>query len=258
MINVHPTAIVHPKAELGENTSVGAFSIVGEHVRLGRNCEIQEHVVLRGHTRIGDDAKIFPFALIGAEPQHLKYQGEPTTVEIGNRVTLRESVTVHRGMPFDKGTTKIGDDCFIMAYVHVAHDCVVGKNVIIANTTQLAGHAEIEDFATVGGSSAVAQHCRVGRYCYVGGGSVLRKDMAPFTVGKGNDFEIQGINVVGLTRHNFSDESLATLKSLYKIFFMQNLTASQARDKILTTLGEKDEVKVFLDFLDSSKMGLIR
>ena len=255
---IHPTAIVHPRAVLGEGTRVGPFSIIDQYVVTGRNCEIQEHVVVRGRTTLGDEVKIFPFAVIGGEPQHTRYGGEPTTVEIGNRVTLRESVTVHRGTPFDKGRTLIGDDCFIMAYSHVAHDCEVGRSVIIANSSQLAGHVVVEDFATLGGQTGVAQHCRVGRYCYVGGGSIVRKDLAPFLLGKGNDFEVQGINVVGLTRKGFSPPTIRRLKSLYKIFFLQKLTVAQAIERAVVELGESDEVKLFIDFVKSSKMGIER
>lgn len=255
---VHPTAVVHPRAIIGEGTKIGAFSIVGEHVRLGARCEIQEHVVLRGHTAIGDDTRIFPFSVIGAEPQHLKYKGEPTTVQIGNRVILRESVTVNSGTEFGNKTTIIGDDSYLMAYCHVAHDCVVGKGVIFANGVNLGGHVVVEDYVTVGGMSAITQNCRAGRYAYIGGVSILRKDMAPFTIGKGNDFEISGINSIGLKRKGFSDETITSLKKIYKIFFLQNLTAEHAIDKILSEVGETDEVKTFVDFYKGSKMGLIR
>lgn len=255
---IHPTAIVHPKAKLGAGTKVGAFSIIGEHVQLGENCEVQEHVVMRGHTRVGDQVVIYPFSVIGAAPQHLKYANEPTTVEIGNRVTLRESVTVNCGTEFGHKTTRIGDDCFIMAYAHVAHDCVIGRGVIVANTVQIAGHVVVEDYATLGGQSAIAQHCRVGRYCYIGGGSIIRKDLCPFMLGKGNEFEVQGINAVGLSRAGFNSATLQRLKTLYKIFYLQGLTVTQATDKILTELGETDEVKVFLDFVKESKIGFAR
>lgn len=258
MSQIHPTAIVSPEAVLGEGTTVGPFSIIGDHVRLGARCQVQEHVILRGHTHIGDDVKIFPFSVIGGEPQHLKYKGEPTTVEIGNRVTLRESVTVHVGTEFGNKTTTIGDDSYLMAFTHVAHDCIVGRNVIIANDVQLAGHTEVQDFATIGGQSAVAQFCRVGRYTYIGGGSIIRKDLAPFLVGKGNEFVVQGINAVGLTRQGYSPDALSRLKAVYKAFFLQGLTVNQAIEKIVTAHGEAEEVKVFLDFVRSSKIGFHR
>lgn len=257
-MNIHPTAIVKTGASIGENTMIGAYSIIGSNVSLGKNCIVQEHVIIRGHTTIGEGTIIFPFAVVGGEPQHLGYKGEPTRVEIGSHTTLRESVTIHRGTPFGHGVTKVGDHSYIMAYSHVAHDCTVGKNVIIANGLQMAGHVTIEDFATIGGNCAIAQHCRIGRYCYVGGSSTLRKDLPPFLTGKGNVFDIQGINAVGLERLGFSSETIRRIKNMYKIFYLQKLNVSEATDKILTEIGEVDEVKVFLDFVKTSKVGLTR
>lgn len=255
---IHPTAIVHESARIGAGTRIGAYSIVGENVALGENCDIQEHVVLRGHTTIGHRTQIFPFSVIGGEPQHLKYKGEPTTVVIGDDVILRESVTVHRGTSFGLGKTEIGDKSFIMAYAHVAHDCIVGKSTIICNAVQLAGHVTVEDCATIGGASEVAQHCRVGRYCYVAGGSTLRKDLPPFLTGKGNEFQVQGINAVGLTRQGFQADTVKRLKSIYKIFYLQNLTVAQAIEKAGIDFGSAPEVKMFLEFIQSSKMGFVR
>lgn len=255
---IHPTAIVHPGAQLGEGTRVGPYSIIDEHVVTGRNCEIQEHVVVRGRVRLGDEVRIFPGAVIGAEPQHLRYKGEPTSVEIGNQVTLREAVTVHRGTEFGAKATRIGDRAYIMAYTHVAHDCLIGNSVILANCVQLAGHVEVGDFVTIGGLSAVAQFCRIGRYCYVGGGSIMRKDVPPFLLGKGTDFEVQGINSVGLTRNGFSETTVRRLKSLYRIFFIQKLTVAQAIEKIITELGESDEVRFFIQFIQTSQAGFVR
>lgn len=257
-VTIHPTALVHESARLGKGTRVGAFSIVGENLVLGENCDIQEHVVLRGHTTLGNRCTIFPFSVIGGEPQHLKYQGEPTTVVIGDDVILRESVTVHRGTTFGLGRTEIGSNSFIMAYAHVAHDCIVGKNAIICNSVQLAGHVTIEDCVTIGGASEVAQHCRVGRYCYVAGGSTLRKDLPPFLTGKGNEFQVQGINAVGMTRQGFQAETVQRLKALYKIFYMQNLTVAQAMEKVLIEIGDTPEIKIFIDFIQGSKMGFVR
>jgi len=258
MTRIHPTAIVHPQAVIGEGTTVGPFSIINEGARIGKNCDIQENVIVRGHTEIGDECKIFPFSVVGAEPQHLGYKGEPTRVEIGTGVTLRESVTIHRGTVGGGGVTKVGDGCYIMAYSHVAHDCIVGKNVIIANTVQLAGHVVIKDNAVLGGQSAVVQHCRVGEFCYIGGGSIIRKDLPPFTVGKGNPFEVQGINAVGLSRKGYSDETLGQLRTLYKIFFLQKLNVNEAVEKIIAKVGETPEVKLFMQFLKDSKMGFVR
>jgi UDP-N-acetylglucosamine acyltransferase len=255
---IHPTAIIHPNAKIGAGTTVGPYTIIDENVTVGEKCEIQGHVVLTGITKIGNEVRIFPFATVGTEPQHLKYNGEPTTVEIGDKTVLRECVTVHRATEFGGGKTVIGPDCYFMAYSHVAHDCIVGRNAIICNTVQLAGHVIIEDCVTIGGASEVAQFCRVGRYCYVGGGSTLRKDLPPFLVGKDNEFKVQGINVVGLERQGFSPPTIQRLRTLYKIFYLQNLTVSQAIEKVMIDLGETDEVKLFIDFIKTSKVGFIR
>lgn len=257
-VHIHPTAVVHDAAKIGKGTRIGPFCVVGENVVLGDDCDVQEHVVLRGHTQIGNRCAIFPFSVIGGEPQHLKYQGEPTTVIVGDDVILRESVTIHRGTSFGLGKTEIGNKAFIMAYAHVAHDCVVGNNVIICNAVQLAGHVTIEDCATIGGASEIAQHCRVGRYCYVAGGSTLRKDLPPFLTGKGNEFQVQGINAVGMTRQGFQTETVQRLKALYKIFYMQNLTVAQAIERATQELGDSPEIKMFLGFIQGSKMGFIR
>jgi len=255
---IHSTAIVHPRATIGEGSRIGPFCIVEENVVLGKECFLESHVVLRGHTRLGDKVRVYPQAVIGAEPQHVGYNGEPTRVEIGNGVVIREGVTIHRGTPFGTGETRIEDHSYIMAYAHVAHDCRVGKNVIIANSVQMAGHVEIEDFAVIGGLSAIAQHCRIGRYCYLGGCSGIRKDLPPFLLGKGYQFRVQGINVVGLTRQGFSSATLARLKRLYKIFYLQKLTVNQAIEKALLEIGETDDVKLFIDFIKGSKLGFTR
>jgi UDP-N-acetylglucosamine acyltransferase len=257
-VNIHPTAIIDPDAHLGEGTRVGPYSIIEAGVRLGKNCDIQSHVVLRGDTQIGDDVKIFPFAVVGSEPQHLHYKGEPTRVIVGNRVTIRESVTIHRGTKVGTGVTQVGDETLLMAYTHVAHDCSVGANVIIANSVQLAGHVEIGESVVIGGQSEIAQFCRVGKYCYVGGGSTLRKDLPPFLVGKGNEFEVQGINVVGMTRHGFSSDTVHKLKTLYKIFYLQQLTVNQALEKITIEIPDCEEARWFCQFIKSSKAGIIR
>jgi UDP-N-acetylglucosamine acyltransferase len=255
---IHSTALVHPRAVIGVGTRVGAFSIIEEEVVIGQNCMIQEHVVIRSHSTLGDEVKVFPFAVIGGEPQHLSYRGERTTAVIGNRVTLRESTTVHRGTEFGGGITRVGDDAFIMAYCHVAHDCLIGKKVIMANTVQLAGHVEVGESTIIGGQSAVAQFCRLGSFCYIGGGSILRKDLPPFLAGKGNDFEVQGINAVGLSRNGFSQASITRLKAIYKIFYLQKLTVSKAIEKITIELGHEGEVESFISFIKSSKLGFIR
>jgi len=254
----HPTAIVHPDAIIGEGTRIGAFSVIDAKVVIGKNCEIQDHVVIRDYVSLGDEVKIFPFAVIGSAPQHFKYKGEPTTVAIGNRTTLRESVTVHRGTTVGIGKTVVGEDCFIMAYCHVAHDCVVGNHVVIANSTQLAGHVEIGDFAIIGGLSAVTQFCRVGPHCFIGGSSIIRKDLPPFLSGKGNEFEVQGVNAVGLSRRGYDSDAVHRIKKMFKIFYLQGLTVSQAIEKVLTEVADAPERAQFLGFVESSKTGITR
>ncbi len=258
MTHIHPTALVDPKAKVGKGTRIGAFSIVGENVELGEDCDIQEHVVLRGHTRLGNGVQVFPFAVIGGEPQHLKYKGEPTEVIIGDRSVFREYTTVHRGTTVGIGKTIVGSDNLIMAYTHIAHDCVLGKNVILASSIQLGGHVEIGDYVTLGGASAVAQFCRVGSYCYLGGGSIIRRDVAPFLLGKGSDFEVQGINSIGLARQGFSEEAILKLKKLYKIVFVQKITLVEAIEKVKQELRDVAEAKYFLDFIEASKGGFVR
>jgi UDP-N-acetylglucosamine acyltransferase len=258
MSNIHPTAIVDPKAKIGKGTKVGAYSIIGPEVVLGENCDVQEHVVMRGTVTVGNESKFYPFCVIGAEPQHFGYKNEPTTVTIGNRVTLRESVTIHRGTAIGTGKTTIGDDVYMMAYSHAAHDCEIGNKVLIGNCVQLAGHVTLENYAVIGGQSAIAPFCRIGRYCYVAGGSILRKDLPPFLIGKGNDFQVQGVNVLGLEKAGFSPPTIQRLKKLYKIFYVQKQTIGQAMEKVMIEIGDTDESKVFIDFIKSSKVGFIR
>lgn len=257
-VQIHPTAIIGSKVELGAGTKVGPYAIIEDGAILGKDCDIRSHAIINGRTTFGDGCAVFPFAVIGAAPQHLGYKDEPTTVEIGNRVTFREAVTVHRGTPFGRGKTTIGDESFLMGGVHVAHDCEIGRNVIVVNGVGLAGHVVLEDFVTVGGMTGVGQNCRIGRYAYVGGESSVRKDLPPFLMGKGHDFQVQGVNSIGLERRGFNADTISRLKKIYKIFYLQSLTTVQATEKIMAEIGPTDEAKVFLDFVASSKMGCIR
>lgn len=255
---IHPTAIIHPNAKLGLGTRVGPYSVIGADVVTGEHCEIQEHVVLRGKVTLGSYCRLFPHAFIGGEPQHLGYKNEPTEVVMGDRVVLREYVTVHRGTLAGGNITQIGNDCLIMAYTHIGHDCHVGNRVIIVNAVQLAGHVVIEDFVTLGGQSGVIQHCRIGKFCYVGGGSMIRKDLPPFFSGKGNVFEVQGFNKVGMERAGISSERIANIKRIYKIFCLQKLTVSNAIEIISSELSDSEDAEIFLRFVRNSKVGCHR
>lgn len=258
MAEIHPTALVHPDATLGEGTRVGAFAIIEPKVVVGKNCVIQDHVILRDYSTLGDEVNVHPFSVIGGEPQHLRYKGEPTTVVVGNRVTMREGVTIHRGTSFGNQTTVVQDGVFLMASTHVAHDCVVGENSILANLVHLAGHVTIGKSVVIGGQSAVTQFCSVGDYCFIGGGSLVRKDMPPFLSGKGNDFRVQGVNLVGLERQGFTADAIGRLRKLFKIVYLQKLPIAQSIEKVGTELGSSPEVDAFLAFLKQSKMGIAR
>ncbi|MBI1861938.1 MAG: acyl-ACP--UDP-N-acetylglucosamine O-acyltransferase [Deltaproteobacteria bacterium] len=255
---IHPTAMVASGAQLGDGVRVGALATIEAGVSIGARTAVREGVVIRTGTRIGENCKIYPYTVVGEEPQHLGYKGEETLVTIGNNVTLREYVTVNKATATGKGETTVEDNAFIMAYTHVAHDCRVGKNATIANAVQLAGHVQVGNFAFIGGSSAVTQFNRIGDHCFIGGGSLIRKDLAPYLAGKGNEFKVQSVNIIGLSRNGFSDESIRKLRNLYKIFFLQKLTVSQAIEKIGVELDTSDEITQFLEFVKSSKNGLHR
>ncbi len=257
-VNIHPTAIVDPRAVIGEDTTIGAYSSVGPDVVLGKACDIQEHAILRGHSTLGDHVSVYPFAVIGSSPQHIKYKGEPTRVEIGNGAVIREYVTINLGTEQGNRVTIVGPEAYLMAYVHVAHDSVVGKKAILANNVQMAGHVSIGDFAIVGGFTALAQFCRIGQYCYVGGGSLLRKDLPPYLVGKGPEFVAQGVNAVGLTRMGFDKSAIPPLKAAFKAFYMQGLTVGQAIEQVTANQPVTPEVQAFVDFVKTSKLGLAR
>jgi len=255
---IHPTAQIHPGAKIGTGVQVGPFSIIGEGVVIGEGSVIQNNVTVVGNTFIGKGVKLFPFAIVGQEPQHFKYRNEPTATEIGDSCTIREFVTIHRGTELGGGITKIGQNTYLMAYSHVAHDCQIGSHVTICNGTQLAGHVVIEDHVTIGGLTGVIQFCRVGKFAYVGGTSTIRKDLPPFLVGKGHDFEIQGINVVGLSRKGIDPATIRNLKDLYKLFYLQKHTTSVALEKAESEFINNPEVAHFINFIKSSKVGVIR
>ena len=255
---IHPTAIIHPGAQLGAGVSVGPYSVVGEHVEIGDNTSIGSHVVISGRTRIGTDNRIFQFSSIGEIPQDKKYAGEPTRLEIGNRNTIREFCTLNLGTAQDEGVTRIGDDNWLMAYVHVANDCQVGNRTIFANNAQIAGHVHVGDWAIFGGFTGVHQFCRIGAHVMTAASTLILGDVPPYVMAAGNSAAPYGINVEGLKRRGFSPEALMTLKRAYRTLYKSGLTLEEARTKLGEEAKEHPEIQPIIDFLAVSKRGIIR
>jgi UDP-N-acetylglucosamine acyltransferase len=255
---IHPTAIVHPGARLGQDVEIGAYSLVGEHVEIGDGSRVGPHVVINGHTRIGAGNRIFQFCSIGEEPQDKKYAGEPTRLEIGDRNVIREFCTFNIGTAQDTGVTRMGDDNWIMAYVHIAHDCEVGNHTIFANNATLAGHVHIDDYAILGGFTGVHQFCRVGAHVITGIASVVRQDVPPFLTVAGNPLAPHGVNSEGLKRRGFSPEALAGLKRAYKTLYKSGLSLADAQAAIAAEAETLPELKPLADFLAVSGRGIVR
>ena len=257
-MSIHSTAIVHPNARLGAGVEIGAYSIIGEHVEIGDNTRIGPHVVVTGHTRIGCDNRIFQFASIGEEPQDKKYRGEPTRLEIGDRNTIREFCTFNCGTVQDVGVTRLGNDNWIMAYVHLAHDCQVGNNTIFANNASLAGHVRIGDWAILGGFTTVHQFVRVGAHCMIGMSSAVAQDVPPYVMAAGNPVEPHGINSEGLKRRGFTPEAITALRRAYKTLYKSGLGLAEARTAIDESRQAAPEVGLLADFLAEPGRGIIR
>jgi len=255
---IHPTAIVASGARIDADVVVGPYSIVGDNVAIGSGTVIGPHTVIEPYTSIGTDCQIFQYASIGAVPQALKFKGEETHVKIGRGTIVREFVTINRGTEFGGGITEVGEENFLMAYSHIAHDCKTGKNVILANNATLAGHVIIDDYATVGGLVAIHQFVRVGNYAYVGGKSAVVKDIPPFVIASGDRAKLHGLNSVGLKRHGFSSETLSLLKKSYRIIFRIGLTLNEAIERVKAEVEQVPEVVNLIDFIKSSQRGITR
>lgn len=258
MPEVHPTAIVSENAVLGEDSFVGPFSTIGEGVVLGARVRIDSHAVIGGTTSIGDDTHVFPFVSIGLAPQDLKYGGEETRTEIGERNQIREFVTIHRGTAGGGGVTKIGDDNLLMAQAHVAHDCRIGSEVIMANAATLAGHVEIADGANVGAYSGVHQFCRIGREAFVGGYSVVVKDAMPFAIIQGNHAKCYGLNKIGMRRRGYPKETVKALNRAFHFLLSAKLNTTQALEKIGEEIEGVEEVDLLVRFIGSSERGVVK
>jgi UDP-N-acetylglucosamine acyltransferase len=255
---IHPSAIVDDLAGVAEGVSVGPFCVIGPEVEIGAGTVIGPHVVIRGPTRIGRENQIFQFASIGEDPQDKKYQGEITRLEIGDRNVIREYSTVHRGTIQDKAVTRIGDDNLLMAYTHVAHDCVIGDGVIMANGASLAGHVTVDDCAILGGFSLVHQFCRIGRYSFSGMGSVISRDIPPYVMVGGSPTRPRGINSVGMERRGFDADSILQIKRAFKLIYKSRLKLEEAIESLASMAEQSTEVLPLLEFLKQSGRSIIR
>ena len=262
MANVHPTAIVAPGAELADDVAIGAYAVVGAEVRIGAGTTIGPHCVIEGRTTIGRDNRIFQFCSLGAVPQDKKYRGEPTRLEIGDRNTIREFCTFNIGTAQDVGVTRIGDDNWIMAYVHIAHDCQVGSQTILANNATLAGHVHLGDWAFVGGLTGIHQFVKIGAHAMAGFASAVTQDVPPFMLVDGNPLAVRGFNAEGLRRRGFGAERIAAVKQMHRLIYRSGKTLEQARADIQAladaTPEAKEDVELMLAFLAQSTRGIAR
>jgi len=255
---IHSQAIIAPGARLAKDVSVGPFSIIGAGVEIGEGTVIDSHVVINGPTRIGRENKIYSFAAIGGDPQDKKYAGETTELAIGDRNVIREYCTISRGTAQDVGITRIGNDNWIMATVHIAHDCQIGNHTIFANSTTLAGHVVIEDYVILGGFTLVHQFCKVGAHCFTAMNSVISKDVLPFLMVSGHMAKPHGLNIEGLKRRGFSSEALSELRKAYKIIYRSGNTLTQAIDKLEPMAKNCDEITQLLTFIKGVTRGIVR
>ncbi len=255
---IHSTAIVSDTASIAPGVQIGPYSIIGEGVTIGKGTRIDSHVVINGPTTIGEDNRIYQFASIGDDPQDKKYAGEPTRLTIGDRNTIREFCTISRGTTQDRGETLVGDDNWIMAYVHIAHDCIVGNDTIMANNVTLAGHVEIGDWVICGGFSGIHQFCKIGAHAFLGMFAIISRDVPAYTMVSGQPTAPRGINSEGLKRREFSAEQIRNIKHAYRVTFRQGKKLSEAIDEVARLSEQQPELTVFLDSLRSSERGLIR
>jgi UDP-N-acetylglucosamine acyltransferase len=255
---IHPTAVIDPAAELADEVEVGPYSIIGARVRIGPGTRIGPHVVIRGPTRIGADNRIFQFASLGEIPQDKKYKGEDSELVIGDGNTIREYVTINRGTSLDRGRTTVGDRNWIMAYVHIAHDCVVGSDTIFSNGATLAGHVVIEDHVTLGGFTLVHQFCRIGAHAFCGMGTAINRDVPPYVMVAGNPAKPYGLNKEGLRRKGFPDETMRALQRAYRIVLKTGVSSAAEREELEALKQGFPEVARFATFVETSRRGVLR
>jgi UDP-N-acetylglucosamine acyltransferase len=255
---IHPSALIDPGAKLGNNVSVGAFSIVGAGVEIGDNTWIGPHVVIEGPTRIGRDNRIWQFASLGAAPQDKKFHGENATLEIGDRNVIREFVTFNRGTADGGGVTRVGNDNWLMAYVHLAHDCIVGNNTIFANAASLAGHVVVDDWVILGGFTLVHQFCQIGAHAFTSMGSIINRDVPPYVTVAGSFAEPKGINTEGLRRRGYDSDRILTIKRAYRTLYKSGLPLAEAREELARAATDAPDVRLMLDFIERSQRSLVR
>tara|TARA_B100000579_G_scaffold436505_1_gene462635 strand:- start:5150 stop:5923 length:774 start_codon:yes stop_codon:yes gene_type:complete len=248
---------IHPESIIGKNTKVEPFSYIDTDVEIGNNCWIGNNVTIYSGARIGDNVRIFPGAVISSIPQDLKFGGEKTTVTIGNNSTIREYVTISRGTE-DKMTTSIGENCLIMAYSHIAHDCIIGKNCVIVNGVQIAGHVCVDEYAIIGGGTLVHQFVKIGQHAMIAGGSLIRKDVPPFCKAGKEPLSYGGVNSIGLKRRDFSSDQINQIQNIYRILYLEGRNNTQAIEKIKKDLEDTNEKKIVLNFFRSSERGIIK
>ncbi len=262
MTRIHPTAIVDPGAQLDSTVEVGPYSIIGPHVSIDAGTVVGPHVVIEGHTTIGKENKFFQFSSIGAAPQDKKWSGEPTRLEVGDRNTVREFCTFNTGTAQDKGVTRLGNDNWISAYVHLAHDCQVGSNTIFSNNAQLAGHVEVGDWAILSGYAGVHQFCKIGAHAFIGMYTSLTQDVPPFVLVSGNPAGARGVNIEGIKRRGFTRPQIDAIRGAYKTLYRNNLTLEEAKAALAQEQGELaeggEQLGLILDFLGTTTRGIVR
>ncbi len=258
MTGIHPTAIIDPSAQIGNGVEIGPYSVIGPDVVIGDDCWIGPHVVINGPTTLGRENRIFQFASVGEMPQDLKFAGEETRLEVGDRNTVREFATINRGTGVGGSVTRIGNDNLLMAYIHIAHDCIVGNHVILSNNASLAGHVTVADYAILGGFTLVHQFCAIGQHVFAGMGTAIAKDVPPFLIVTGAPAAPHGLNKVGLKRRGYSEEQLRQLTRAYKLLYRQGLSLDEAKGQLQQLADGSDEVRQFADFIEQSTRSIIR
>ena len=259
MANIHPLATVHPNAKLGENVEVGPYAYIEEHVEIGDGSKILPHATIFNYVKMGKNCTVFPGAVVGAVPQDLKFEGEETYVEIGDNVNIRECATINRGTKASgRGVTKIGNNCLLMSYVHVAHDCKVGNNCILVSYVGIAGETDVDDWATIGGSTVAHQFPRIGTHAMVGGGSKINKDVPPYILCGREPLSYAGVNIVGLRRRGFSSDQIRGIKDMYDVIYNSGLNTTDACARIEAEFPQSEERDTILAFVRGSKRGIIK